>query len=68
MKKEKAEKPTPYQKIVRAAEHGVGVRLTFDECFFLSADTAIVDRAMLDDQNRNSLDDDFPETGTQGEP
>lgn len=47
---------TPYQRIVRAAQNGKGCRLSAEDCEDLTMDTAIVDRAWLDDNNLNELD------------
>ena len=40
--------PTPYQRIIRAAKKGKGIRLTADEVFQMSRDDAIHTRAMKD--------------------
>ena len=40
---------TPYQRIMLAAKRGTGVRLTADEVWQMSNDTAIADRAAVDD-------------------
>lgn len=40
---------TPYQRIMRAADSGKGVRLSNEECIALAGDTAISTRAMWDD-------------------
>ena len=40
---------SPYQRIVRAAERGTGLRLSAEEARQLSTDTAISYRAELDD-------------------
>ena len=42
-------KLTPYQRIVRAAKVGAGVRLTADEVWKMARDTAILQRAEWDD-------------------
>lgn len=42
-------KLTPYQRIMRAADKGVGMRLSAEECFQMSTDTAISHLAELDD-------------------
>jgi len=47
---------TPYQKILRAGRRGTGVRLTADDVARLMIDTAIRDRAELDEGDR---DDEF---------
>ena len=44
------EKQTPYQRIVQAALKGRGVRLTWEECREMLADTAISERARMDDE------------------
>lgn len=41
---------TPYQRIMRAAKRGTGVRLTADDVRRMSIDTAIVELAMNDDE------------------
>lgn len=46
-----AEKKTPYQRIMRAAERGGGVRLSVDDVFLLSMDDAIATRANNDDED-----------------
>lgn len=43
-------KKSLYQRIVRAAELGRGVRFSADECFALSLDDAIATRAANDDE------------------
>lgn len=44
---------TPYQRIVRAAERGVGVRLSPEECWRMGKmDDAIFTRAQLDDEEQ----------------
>jgi hypothetical protein len=40
---------TPWQKIMRAAKKGIGLRLTSDDVLRLSRDGAIEQRAELDD-------------------
>lgn len=40
---------TPHQKIMRAAKRGTGLRLTADEIYRLSLDSAIENRAVSDD-------------------
>ena len=45
----KSTKLTPYQRIVRAAKTGTGVRLTADEAWQMARDTAILQRAEWDD-------------------
>lgn len=40
---------TPYQKIMRAAKRGTGIRLSFDEVWQLSRDEAISAAAAYDD-------------------
>jgi len=40
---------TPYQRIMRAAARGTGVRLSADEVAILAVDDAIFIRAELDD-------------------
>jgi hypothetical protein len=47
-------RPTPYQKIMRAAKSLEGVKLSSDDVFELSLDTAIKDRAALDDEEDNN--------------
>jgi hypothetical protein len=49
---------TPYQKILRASKRGTGVVLTADDVDRLMVDTAIRDRAELDEDDR---DDEFDE-------
>lgn len=44
---------TPYQKIMRAAKLGRGVRLTADEVFEMSMDDAISTCALGDDEPDN---------------
>jgi hypothetical protein len=46
-------KLTPYQRIVRAADQGKGVRLTAHECIDLSLDHAIEQRALMDDEEQD---------------
>lgn len=48
---------TPYQRIVRAAEKGRGVRLTVAEVFALSRDHAIYSRAEGDDEPAREIED-----------
>ena len=43
-------KTTPYQRIMRAAERGTGMRLTDDDVNRLASDAAIRERALLDDE------------------
>jgi hypothetical protein len=53
--KPKRKKLTPYQRIVRAAKAGRGVRLSADECFDLGEmDDAIFTRARLDDEEQRT--------------
>ncbi len=42
--------PTPYQRIMRAAREGRGIRLSADEAFLMAQDTAIADAANSDDR------------------
>jgi hypothetical protein len=51
-------KLTPYQRIVRNAAPGAGVRLSADEVFEMSLDDAIARRADLDDANDEGMSDD----------
>jgi hypothetical protein len=44
-----SKRKTAYQRIMLAANHDAGVRLTADEAFDLSLDGAIAARAALDD-------------------
>jgi hypothetical protein len=46
---EKGSRMTPYQRIMRAAKLGKGIRLSAGEAFYLSLDDAIMTRAQLDD-------------------
>lgn len=41
---------TPWQRILRAAQAGHGLRLTADEVFMLAQDSAIAARAVHDDE------------------
>lgn len=43
-------KPSPYQRIVRAAERGTGARITAEEASWMAIDGAIETRASLDDE------------------
>lgn len=45
-------KKTPYQRIVAAAEKGVGVRLSAEECWTLRWDGAIEQVASNDDMDQ----------------
>lgn len=47
-----AVKKTPYQRIIRAAHKGVGVRLSPDECRALAMDGAIEQSASNDDMDQ----------------
>lgn len=46
-----SQKLSPYQRIVRAAETGVGVRLSAGECWALRLDDAIATVAARDDED-----------------
>lgn len=47
---------TPYQRIMRAAKRGTGVRLSADEVFALSADDAISTCAANDDAEQKEIE------------
>lgn len=51
------DKPSPYQRICRAAERGLGVRLSAHECAILADDHAIYLRAGFDDDNDRGIPD-----------
>lgn len=46
--------PTPYQRIMLASKRGVGIRLTADEVFEMSKDTAIAQLAANDDEEADA--------------
>jgi hypothetical protein len=46
-------KLTPWQRIIRAAKAGRGLRLTADEIYMLSQDDAIEQRARNDDEGES---------------
>lgn len=51
---------TPYQRIMKAAKAGKGVRLTAQEAEELSRDDAIQTRATMDDANdQGETDEDY---------
>ena len=51
-------KLTPYQRIVRNAEKGLGVVLSAEEVFQMSHDNAIERRAEVDDMSDEEREDD----------
>lgn len=53
----KKAKLTPWQKIMRAAKRGTGLRLTADECSRLGMDGAIETRATLDYEEQGAFKD-----------
>jgi hypothetical protein len=46
-------KLTPWQRIIRAAKEGKGIRLSADEVYMLSQDDAIEQRARNDDEGES---------------
>jgi len=48
-------RPSPYQRIVRAAKQSRGVRLSPEECFDMSLDTAIAEVAANDEDRPRQL-------------
>lgn len=52
------QKLTPWQRIMRNAERGIGVRLSAEDVYRLSRDDAIATRALLDDENNRGISDD----------
>jgi hypothetical protein len=48
---------TPWQRIIAAAENGTGCRLSADDCRRLWQDSAIQQRASLDDLNDQGMTD-----------
>jgi hypothetical protein len=50
-------KPSPWERIIRAADRGTGLRLTAEEALMLSRDNAIVTRAELDQHERLTGED-----------
>jgi hypothetical protein len=49
---------TPWQKIIRAGEHGTGTHLTAEDCWRLHFDQAIITRAERDDYPDEDEEDD----------
>ena len=60
----KRKKPTPWQKIIHACDSERGTRLTAEDCYMLGFDDAIRTRARLDDEGKDSDQDDDPECRT----